>query len=145
MEVWPAAAGDVLLLRSDWDDRYLPGPEGAAYAHEPFLTRSIPAWPAPTPGMVTYIAEQGVRCLGTDAPSIGAAQDGQPVHVAGLGAGLVYLECLANLAAIPRDQAGVTFFFAPIKVSAGTGAPGRAFVIVPQRAAEASDTVSTVS
>jgi kynurenine formamidase len=141
VQAWEAEAGalrpgDVLLLRCDWDGRYLPGAEGTAYAHDPIVTKSIPAWPAPSPDMVVYIAERGVRCLGSDAPSIGAAQDGQPVHVAGLGAGLVYLECLANLAAIPTDEPEAVFFFAPIKVRGGTGAPGRAFVIVPQPSSE---------
>jgi kynurenine formamidase len=144
-EAGPLLHGDVLLLRCDWDDRYLPGAEGAAYAHDPIVARSIPAWPAPTPDMATYIAGRGVRCLGTDAPSIGAAQDGQPVHVAGLGAGLVYLECLANLASIPTDDPGATFFFAPIKVRGGTGAPGRAFVTVPQGAKTGPDTAGDAS
>ena len=143
VRAWEAEAGelrpgDVLLLRCDWDERYVAGPAGMAYAHEPFLTRTIPAWPAPTPDMVLHIADRGVRCLGTDAPSIGPAQDGQPVHVAGLGAGLVYLECLANLAAIPADGDGAVFFFVPIKVSGGSGAPGRAFVLVPRNVDEPS-------
>jgi kynurenine formamidase len=123
-------AGDVLLLRSDWDARYVPGPAGSAYVHDVIVMKSAAGWPAPTPEMARYVAERGVRCLGTDAPSVGPAQDGRPVHVAGLGAGLVFLECLANLRSIPAM--GAFFVFAPIKVKGGSGAPGRAFALVPE-------------
>jgi kynurenine formamidase len=123
-------AGEVLLLRSDWDTRYLPAPEGSGYVHDVIVMKSAAGWPAPTPEMARYVAERGVRCLGTDAPSVGPAQDGRPVHVAGLGAGLVFLECLANLRSIPA--AGAFFVFAPIKVKGGSGAPGRAFALVPE-------------
>jgi isatin hydrolase len=134
LEAWEAeqgvlAAGDVLLLRSDWDLRYRPGAEGAAYCHEVIVTKQASGWPAPSPQLVLAVAERGVRCLGTDAPSVGAAQDGQPVHVAGLGAGLVFLECLARLGTIPAK--GAFFVFAPLKLEGGSGAPGRAFALVP--------------
>jgi isatin hydrolase len=128
-ESGPLQAGEVLLLRSDWDLRYLPAPAGAAYCHDVIVTRQASGWPAPTPDLARYVARRGVRCLGTDAPSVGAAHDGQPLHVAGLGAGLVFLECLANLAAIP--PVGAFFMFAPLKLGAGSGAPGRAFALVP--------------
>ncbi len=121
--------GEVLLLRSDWDARYLPGTDGTGYAHDVIVTRQAPGWPAPDLDMARYVAERGVRCVGTDAPSIGASHDGQPLHVAGFTAGLVFIECLANLVAIPPE--GALFVFAPIKVSGSTGAPGRAFVLVP--------------
>lgn len=129
-EAGPLEAGDVLLIRSDWDQRYVPAPEGAAYCHDVIVTGRASGWPAPGPDLARYVAGKGVRCLGTDAPSVGAAQDGQPVHVAGLGAGLVFLECLGNLAAIPAG--GAFFIFAPLKLDAGSGAPGRAFALVPQ-------------
>lgn len=129
----PLRAGDVLLLRSDWDLRYRPGPEGAAYCHDVIITRRASGWPAPSPELARDVAERGVRCLGTDAPSVGAAHDGQPLHVAGLGAGLVFLECLAHLGTIPED--GAFFVFAPLKLDGGSGAPGRAFAMVPEDAA----------
>ncbi len=130
-------SGDILLLRSDWDSRYLPGTAGASYVHDVIVTKQASGWPAPSPELARYVAGQGVRCLGTDAPSVGAAENGQPLHVAGLGAGLVFLECLANLAAIP--PVGAFFVFAPVKVSGGSGAPGRAFALLSEEAAGAPE------
>lgn len=70
-----------------------------------------------------------VRCVGTDAPSMGPAHDGQPVHVHGLSGGAVFVECLTGLDAVPAR--GARFCFLPLKVRDGTGAPGRAVAWVP--------------
>ena len=134
LEAGALREGDILLLRSDWDSRYLPGSDGTGYAHDVFVTRQAPGWPAPDPDMARYVAERGVHCVGTDAPSVGPAHDGQPLHVAGFTAGLIFIESLANLVAIPPQ--GAIFIFAPIKVSGSTGAPGRAFALVPAASAD---------
>jgi len=52
------------------------------------------------------------------------------VQVVGLSAGAVFIEGLSNLGALPPR--GAWFFFAPLKVEGGTGAPGRAFAFVPK-------------
>lgn len=121
---------DVALLRSDWDSRYRRMPEGAAYAEDVTIRRSSVGWPAPSVATMQLLLERGVRCVGTDAPTMGAAHDGVPVHVAGLSAGAVFIEGLAHLAELPPR--GAWFCFAPLKVEGGTGAPGRAFALVPR-------------
>lgn len=118
------APGDVVLLRTGWDERYQPAPGGSAYVHDVVVTGTEPGWPAPAPATVQLLLERGVRCVGTDTPSMGAAHDAAPVHVLGLSAGAVYVECLAGLASLPPR--GAFFCFLPLKVKAGTGAPGRA-------------------
>ncbi len=75
------------------------------------------------------LLERGVRCVGTDAPSMGSTHDGGPVHVEGLGAGAVFVEALCHLDRLPPR--GAFFCFAPILLARGTGAPGRAFAWVP--------------
>ncbi len=121
---------EIVLLRSGWDEHYRRMPDGSAYAEDVTVNRSASGWPAPSVDAMRLLLERGVRCVGTDAPTMGAAHDGVPVHVAGLSAGAVFVEGLTNLAALPPR--GAWFCFAPLKVEGGTGAPGRAFAFVPR-------------
>jgi kynurenine formamidase len=134
LEEWERAhgrfePGEIVLLRGDWDRFYLPASEGDAYARAALVTGEGQGWPAPSAEAVNHLLERGVRCLGTDGVSIGAADDGEPAHVAGLSAGMVYVEALANLSELPSR--GSLFIFLPIKVKQGTGGPGRAIALVP--------------
>jgi isatin hydrolase len=119
---------DVVLLRADWDERYRRGPAGDAYGAGP-LTGAGPAWPALTPEAVLFLHERGVRCVGSDAPSVGAAEDIGPVHHAGLSRGMAFVEALSGLCQLPAR--GAWFLFLPIRVWHGTGAPGRALAVLP--------------
>ena len=123
-------AGDVVLLRSGWDAHYRPLPEGSAYCEDVLVHQSAPGWPAPEVETMALLLERGVRCVGTDGPTIGPAHDGAPVHVFGLSRGAVFVELLTNLDALPPR--GAWFCFAPLKLAYGTGAPGRAFALVPK-------------
>lgn len=118
-------ADDVVLFRSDWDVRfYKTGPAGSAYAQDVLVGGTAPGWPAPSVEAVELLIKRGVRCAGTDAPSMGPSEGGAPVHVAGLGAGMVFIEGLANLAALPVS--GGHFQFLPLKIARSSGGPGRA-------------------
>ena len=121
--------GTVVLFRTRWDRRYQPGEAGAGYCFEPLVTRSEPGWPAPEVPIMTALLERGVRCVGTDAPSMGSTHDGAPVHVAGLSGGAVFVEALTGLDRLP--PLGAFFLFAPLNVARGTGAPGRALAWLP--------------
>ncbi|GHF26657.1 cyclase family protein [Pseudolysinimonas yzui] len=120
--------GDVVLLLTGWDKRYVRGPAGRSYVHNSIVSLTEPAWPAFTPAAMGYLADSGVRCVGTDAPSMGAAHDAAPTHLAGLGRGMVFVECLANLDLI-LDVPSI-FMFAPVKVARSSGGPGRAYAVV---------------
>jgi kynurenine formamidase len=127
----PLAAGEIVLLRTGWDAHYVAGPAGDAYVRAcAGGAPTAPAWPAPTPELITALADRGVRCLGTDGVSIGAAHDPGPGHRTGLLRRMVYVECLTGLAALPAR--GAWFAFLPLKVRGGSGAPGRAIAIVPE-------------
>ncbi|WP_407548608.1 cyclase family protein [Streptomyces sp. Pv4-95] len=126
------APGEVVLLHTGWDTRYRRGPEGDAYLHDVIVTGRAPGWPAPAVSAMELLLERGVGCVGIDAPSMGAAHDGVPVHVLGLSAGAVYVECLTGLARLPAR--GAWFCFLPLKVEGGTGAPGRAVAFLPPAA-----------
>ncbi len=122
-------AGDVVLFRTGWDSRYRPGRDGSAYCFDPLVLRSVPGWPAPEPPAMRLLVERGVRCVGTDSPSMGSTHDGGPVHREGLGAGVAFVEALSRLHQLPTR--GAHFVFAPLNLARGTGAPGRAFAWLP--------------
>jgi kynurenine formamidase len=120
----PLEAGDVVLLRSDWDRRYEPHPGGGAYLRDCAIEKTAPGWPSPADATVELLAERGVRCLGTDGVSMGAVHDGAIAHAVGLARGMLFVEGLARLCEMPPR--GAFFLFMPIKVRGGTGGPGRA-------------------
>ncbi|MEU6671065.1 cyclase family protein [Streptomyces sp. NPDC046727] len=122
-------AGEVVLLRTGWDARYRRGEEGRRYLHDVIVGRTAPGWPAPSVEAMELLLARGVRCVGIDAPSIGAAHDPVPVHVAGLSTGAVYVEGLTGLDRLPPR--GAWFCFLPLKIEHGTGAPGRAVALLP--------------
>jgi isatin hydrolase len=125
----PVTAGEIVLFQSGWDARYQRGPSGQGYVSGPLVAEDSSAWPAPSPETISLLLERGVRCVGTDGPSMGPADDGVPTHVVGLGAGMLYVECLAGLDRLPGR--GATFVFLPLKVARSSGGPGRAIAFVP--------------
>jgi kynurenine formamidase len=124
----PVEPGTVVLFRTRWDRHYQPGDAGNGYCFDALVTKTGPGWPAPEVPIMTQLLGRGVRCVGTDAPSMGSAHDGAPVHVAGLSAGAVFIEALTGLDRLPPR--GAYFLFAPLKVARGSGAPGRALAWV---------------
>jgi kynurenine formamidase len=132
------AAGEVVLFRTDWDERYFhPGAAGRHYA-EHVLKGTTPGWPAPNVECVLALADRGVSCIGIDAPSIGPVQDAAPVHIEGFRRGLLFVEGLAHLAELP--VAGSFFMFLPLKIARSSGAPGRAVAWVPSGSLNGSAT-----
>jgi kynurenine formamidase len=121
--------GDVVLLRSGWDDRYVEGAENRRYAYNVFVQGSEPGWPAPSESAMQLLVDRGVKLVGTDGPTMGPAQGGRDVHLIGLGAGTCFIECMANLSELP--ETGAFFVFLPLKIVNGTGAPGRAIAFIP--------------
>jgi kynurenine formamidase len=122
-------AGDVVLLRSGWDRHYAAGEAGTAYCHDALVTRSGPGWPAPEPPAMRRLMDRGVRCVGTDSPSMGSSHDGAPVHVEALSEGACFVEALSHLDRLPVR--GAWFCAAPVNLARGTGAPARAFAFLP--------------
>lgn len=122
-------AGDVVLLRTRWDRRYVPAPAGRDYVEGPLSGEA--GWPAPDASFLDLLHVRGVRCVGTDAPSIGAIDDPGTAHLLTLGRGIWPIEALANLSALPAR--GATFLFLPLALD-GSGGPGRAIAFVPRTA-----------
>jgi kynurenine formamidase len=125
----PLTAGTIVLVRTGWDARYLPGAAGRSYAAGP-LAGTERGWPALDVDAMAALIERGIRCVGTDAPSIGAANTGGPVHDVGFRHGLVFIEGLARLHELPARGAYVMAL--PLRLRGGTGSPVRAVALVEE-------------
>ena len=122
------SAGDVVLFSSGYSDAYLkPLPRGSAFMADP-LNGKREGWPAPGPDAIVYLAGKKVRCVGTDGPTLGGADPKRALMTYwALGtSGMVGVECLTNLAKVPK---GAYFLFAPVKVRGCHGGPGRALAL----------------
>ncbi|MBO0801701.1 MAG: cyclase family protein [Nocardiopsaceae bacterium] len=128
----PVEAGEIVLFRTGWDRHYLAGDSGRAYCYDALVTGRGPGWPAPDAEAMAHLIERGVTCVGTDGVSMGTVHDGAGVHHFGLARRVAFIEALGHLGALPVR--GALFFFAPLKVARGTGAPGRAFALLPEAA-----------
>ena len=122
-------AGEVVLFRTDWDRFYVEGEEGERFMSGSLVTVEHPGWPAPSPPCAIYLHDKGIKTIGIDAPSIGSAHDGVPVHQEGLSRGLRYVEILTNLDELPTR--GAFFVFLPLKIAGSSGGPGRAIAFLP--------------
>ncbi len=66
--------GDVVVFHTGWSDRFLrPLPLGKAFMEDP-LNGESEGWPAPGPDAIVYLAGKGVRCVATDAPTLGGVE-----------------------------------------------------------------------
>ncbi len=126
----PLRAGDGVLVRTGWSDRfYVPFPDGTRFA-EDVVSGDAPAWPALDDEACELVLERGVVLVGLDTPSAGAWDDVASAHRLLLGADVVVVENLIGLGALPSR--GATFVFLPLKLADGSGAPGRAIALVPE-------------
>jgi kynurenine formamidase len=85
-------------------------------------------WPAPGPDAVRYLAGRGVRCLGTDAPTLGGVEPKRALMTYWMlgGKGMVGVEFLTNLKGLAK---GAYFLFAAAKIKGCHGGPGRAIAL----------------
>ncbi|MGE3317256.1 MAG: cyclase family protein, partial [Planctomycetaceae bacterium] len=124
----PLNRGDVVIFRSGHVDRHLkPLPEGAALMADPLNGKSE-GWPALGADAVVYLAERGVQCVGTDAPTLGGVDERSALMTYwALGTrGMVGVEFLTNLDELPAEA---YFLFAPLKIRDCHGGPGRAIAL----------------
>jgi kynurenine formamidase len=125
-------AGEVVLFYSGYSDKYYrPLPQGLRMTYEPVVAKTKPGWPAPAPEVVEYLRSKGVWHLGTDGPSMGPAEGGQAVHVAGLKHGMSWEEMLIGLGKLPVR--GAYYLALGIKVADQSGSPSRAIAFVPKK------------
>ena len=117
--------GELVLFRTGHSDRHFkPMPAGSACMADP-LAGKTEGWPALGPDAIGYLAGRGIRCVGTDGPTLGGVDPRRALETYWtLGTrGMVAIEFLTNLANLPDRS---YFLFAPIKIRDCHGGPGRA-------------------
>jgi kynurenine formamidase len=120
-------AGDVVLLRTGYDDKYyVPFPEGSRCVGD-VLAGKAEGWPAPSAELCDYLAKKGVMNMVADIPSMGG-EDWYEAHVVGLGQGMIYVEMVMNTGDLPNTGA---FFIYLSPKTIGSGQAGRAIAILP--------------
>jgi kynurenine formamidase len=120
--------GSVVIFRSGWSDRnFRPLPEGKVCLDDP-LNGRCEGWPAPGPEAIVYLANRGIRCVATDAPTLGGVEPRRALmtYWAMGSRGLAGVEYLTNLDRVPD---GAYFLFAALKVRGCHGGPGRAIAL----------------
>ena len=136
---WEAAhgaltAGEIVLFRSDWDDRYQPMPDGSGYVLDPFLLQQGPGWPTPGVAALQLLLDRGVTTIGLDGVSVGSSHDGPTAHQFGLGRDMLFIELLANLRKLPPR--GAFFICLPLKIEDSSAGPARAIALLPRQSGE---------
>jgi isatin hydrolase len=119
------ARDEVVIFHSGYSDAAVrPLPRGLACISEP-LDGKREGWPAPGADAVAYLAEKGIRAVGTDSPSLGGTDPKQALWTYWvLGTkGMVGIEFLTGVGKLPERS---YFLFAPIKIRGCHGGPGRA-------------------
>ena len=111
-----------VLLRFDWSSKL---GTMAYYSDQPYLTEDASQW----------LVDHGCKLIGLDVAMPDNPKNGRgcdldsPNHKILLGAGVIILEYLVNLAAIDEPEFDVVV--APLKILDGDGAPVRCFAILP--------------
>ncbi|MBM82568.1 MAG: hypothetical protein CMJ78_18545 [Planctomycetaceae bacterium] len=124
----PLKANQIVIFRTGHIDKHMKAfPEGVELMEDPLNGKSE-GWPAVGAAAVTYLAKKGIRCVATDAPTLGGVDDRQALMTYwALGSrNIVGVEFLQNVGKIP-DRA--YFLFAPVKIQGCHGGPGRAIVL----------------
>jgi kynurenine formamidase len=109
--------GKALLVRSGWSARW---GRDEYWDLGPYLSDAS----------VTLLIESGVRMVGVDFWNVDDTTDpARPAHTRLLDAGILIVEHLRNLEALPRD--GFRFFAPVLAIGGGASFPVRAFAELP--------------
>ncbi|MFO1043839.1 MAG: cyclase family protein [Planctomycetaceae bacterium] len=124
--------GEVVIFLSGYSDKHfkpLPdAPELDSLFAAPLAGKSE-GWPAATPEAIAYLGSKGIRCVGTDGPTLGGVNKENALMVNWLAAsqGMLTVEFLTGVGAISDKPA--FFIFAPIKIKGTRGGYGRALAL----------------
>jgi kynurenine formamidase len=107
--------GCCVLLHTGWEKHF---PEQSFFSGFPYVSKELANW----------FVEKQTGLVGMDMPTPNG-DDWKYVHLKMLGAGVLIVEGLANMAQLP-DSEVFTFFALPLKLQGRDGSPVRAIAIV---------------
>jgi kynurenine formamidase len=122
--------GQIVIFHSGHSDRFFaPFPHGNRCIADP-INGLAEGWPAPTAEAIFYLADRGVRCIGTDAPRMGAseARRSASAYWAAGSRDVCLVELLIGVGQLPA--VGAYFVFAPVKIRGSHGGHGRALALL---------------
>lgn len=112
---------DAAVLHFGWDRKWATLPAG-----RPFVT----SWPGISRNAAEYLAERGIRLVGTDCLGIdGSSTSDLGTHFVLLEQGIYIVENLRNLEKVPTVFLLITL---PLKIRDGGGSPIRAVGLIPK-------------
>jgi kynurenine formamidase len=120
--------GDIVIFYSGWSDRHLrPFPQGDSCLADPLNGKSE-GWPAPNPETIDWLTGKGIRCVATDAPTLGGVDPKRALMTYWMlgSADMVGVEFLTNVGSLPREA---FFIFDPVLIRDCHGGPGRAIAL----------------
>jgi kynurenine formamidase len=128
----PFRPGEVVLFFSGHTDgklRPMPAAPDVDACFAMPLAGKAEGWPAVAAEAVAFLADRGIRCVGTDGPTLGGVDPAASLEIDWLAGsrGLLVVEMLTNLGAIADREA--FFVFAPIKIAGTRGGYGRAVAL----------------
>lgn len=107
--------GCAVLLHTGWDKRF---PDVSYFSGFPYVSKGLADW----------FVQKGVGLVGMDLPTPNPV-DWKYVHIRMLGKGIVIVEGLTNLEALPVGTP-FHFFSMPLKLQGRDGSPVRAIAIL---------------
>lgn len=128
----PFKPGEVVIFRSGYsDDHFKPSPAlpGVDRLFAAPLAGKAEGWPAVVPEVIEYLADHGIRCIGTDGPTLGGVAPENALFVSWRAASrrVFLIEYLTNVSEIGGKKA--FFLFAPIKIQGTRAGYGRAIAL----------------
>ncbi|NLE19337.1 MAG: cyclase family protein [Clostridiales bacterium] len=107
--------GYAVLLHTGWDKRF---PDVSYFSGFPYMSKELADW----------FVQKGIGLVGMDLPTPNPI-DWKYVHIRLLGKGIIIVEGLTNLEALPVDKP-FHFFSMPLKLQGRDGSPVRAIAIL---------------
>jgi kynurenine formamidase len=118
----------IVVFQSQHSDKCKQPLPGGSVCMADALNGKSEGWPSPGPDVILYLAKKGIRCVGTDGPTLGGTDPQQALWTYwAMGSnGIVGIEYLTNLEQVPPQA---YFLFASPKIQNGHGGPGRAIAL----------------
>jgi kynurenine formamidase len=122
-------AGEIVIFQTGHSDKHFkPFPAGEACLGDPLNGKSE-GWPAPDAAAIVHLAERGIRCVATDAPSLGSV-DPQQALMTYWTLGTHGMSGVEYLTGVGQLKGKAFFLFAPVKIRDCHGGPGRAIAVL---------------